>query len=192
MKDTKVIGDQYLNQDFQKGFIINLENKSKAEASLRFNIYESAFELMFHEDANSIKKLNKTPDVAYVLNAEKFVLLDEHLLDPEMPLNSPGYVVELFNIGSGASLYKKYILEIEFKRRAWQPHSFINDKALFYIKIGDEYHAVGHGKRKVAGLFENHQEKMITYINDKGFNFKGNDKKIEKELVQVVRYYNTL
>ena len=188
-----VRGDKYLSSDFQKGFIVNLKEKSKAEANLRYNIYEGAFELMLHKDVNNAKKLIKSSDVEYELNGEKFVLLDYHLFDAELPSNSFGYVVELESNGTEASLYKKYTLEVDFGSRSYYSfYSYINNKAIFYIKIGDNYHEVEKGKRKVFDLFKNHQDKIIAYAKYKGFNFKGNDETTEKELIQMVRYYNTL
>jgi hypothetical protein len=194
---TKVLGDKFLYPEFFNGTIINYQNSTKAKADLRYNIYSDVFEISLNSANDQFKKLKKDKNYQFILNEEKFVLIQNSLLDGNSQDGDYGYVVELYNSQSKTSLFKKYKLKFKIGSEGesqYHPHndSEIIDFVDYFIKIDDRYQKVELNKNKIARLFDDHKAEIVDFIDHRKFNFRGANNKIENQLVQVVRYYNSL
>ncbi|RRO23202.1 hypothetical protein [Flavobacteriaceae bacterium 14752] len=195
--NSSVVGDIYLDSSFSDGKIISLEENTSAKANLRYNIYDDCFELSFNTKSQNYKQLTKSDNYAFIINDEKFVLIESQLLNPELPKESKGYIVEILPYNSNIGLFKKYQINFELGVHGVTNYyktqnSKIENTRTYFLKINNSFKQIKLSKNKIANLFQESSDDVKSYIKHKKFKFKGSDKDIEMELIQVVRYYKNL
>ncbi|MGX1025156.1 hypothetical protein [Flavobacterium sp. CS20] len=191
-------GSPFLTEDFQFGYIIDSKSKNKAQAYLRYDVYNDVFEIKLEPNSKSLKTLKRTPRYKYNLGGETFVLIKSPQVINEEHYNSGnGYVVELTSPKAEAVLYKRYFKELIPGSKALTSYQqdippSIKSDTRYIIKFGDTYVRAEDHKKKILDAFSDHKKDIKNYIKDKGFKFRGDDKEIQNQMIQVVRYYNSL
>lgn len=200
ISNEDIDGSPFLYENFTYGKIIDLSQDKTIEALMRYDVYQDRFEIMVADDSENIKVLKRSNNYEYVLNREKFVLIQSEEAINEIHYNvGNGYVVELTSPeNSEAALYKRYskkLIQGKKAKTTYQqdtPPKIEND-VRYIIKFGDEFVRVEDHKRKILDAFPKDKQKDIKdYIKSKKFKFRGSEQEIQNEMVQVVRYYNTL
>lgn len=193
-----VQGTPFLNKGFEYGYIIDTKSKNKSQTFLRYDVYNDVFEIQLDPNDKSLKTLERTPRFQYTLNGEKFVLIQTPVLNEAHYTSANGYAVELTTPEADAVLYKRYFKELRPGRKAATSYQSdtppsISSKMNYIIKIGDKYSIAEDHRKKILDAFPSDKQNAIKkYISSKKFKFRGSDKEIENEMIQVVRYYNSL
>jgi hypothetical protein len=195
IKDVE--GSQFLNDEFQYGFIIDIDQNNKAKTFLRYNVYKDVFEIKFDLNSESLKQLERLPKYQYKLNNEKFVLIQDDIINDQHYISGNGYVVELTPPKDVAVLYKRYYKKLYPGRKAQSSYQKdkpprMKDGVKYIIKFGDEFKIAEDHRKRILDAFPDHKKEIRKYIKDKKFKFRGDDKEIQNQMIQVVRYYNSL
>ena len=193
-----VQGTPFFKKDFVYGYIIDTKGKNKSQTFLRYDVYNDIFEIQLDPNDESLKTLERSPRFEYMIDGEKFVLIQTDVLNEAHYTSGNGYAVELTSPEADAVLYKRHFKELKpgskgaTSYQADTPPS-ISSKSMFIIKFGDNYVQAEDHKKKILDAFpSDKQDAMKKFIKSKNFKFRGSDKEIENEMIQVVRYYNTL
>jgi len=195
---SDIEGTPFLSEDFQTGYIIDTKSDNKAQTFLRYDVYNDVFEIRLDPNSESLKTLKRTPRYQYIINNEKFILIQSaDAINEEHYKSGNGYVVELTSPKANAVLYKRYFKELKSGSKALTSYQedippSIKSGVRYIIKFGDDYVKAESHKRKILDAFPDHQKEMKKFIKDKKFKFRGSDREIKNEMVQVVRYYNSL
>lgn len=191
-------GSPFLYDDFKKGYIIDEKSDNKAQTYVRYDVYNDVFEIRLNPNAEALKTLKRTPRYQYVINNEKFVLIESvEAINEEHYTSGNGYVVELTSPESEAVLYKRYYSDINSGSKALTSYQkdippSIKSRDRYIIKFGDNYVRAEDHKKKILDAFPDHKKEIKKYIKNKNFKFRGSDEEIQNQMVQVVRYYNSL
>ncbi len=193
-----VKGSPFLIEEFVTGYIVDTKAENKAQTNLRYDIYNDVFEIQLNPGDESLKTLERTPRFQYTINGEKFVLIQTDALNVEHYTSGNGYVVELTQPDAGVTLYKRYYKSLNQGKKASTSYGAdippsISDEMMFLIKMDNKFVvAESHRKRVLDAFPSNKQSQLKDFIKDKGLRFKGSDKEVQNDMIQLVRYYNSL
>ncbi|RRO23201.1 hypothetical protein [Flavobacteriaceae bacterium 14752] len=195
---SDIQGSPFLMEDFQMGYIVDTKSENKAQTYLRYDVYNDVFEIRLDPNSESLKTLKRTPRYKYKIGNETFILIESpDAINEEHYTSGNGYVVELTSPEAEAVLYKRYFKELKSGSKALTSYQqdvppSIDSDSRYIIKFGDNYVRAEDHRKKILDAFPDHQKDMKKYIKDKGFKFRGTDREIQNEMIQVVRYYNSL
>jgi hypothetical protein len=195
-KDVK--GTMFLEEDIEYGYIIDTSLKNKVQAYLKYDVYNDFFGIQLDRNGQNLKRLERTSRFYYVLNDEKFVLIQTNILNVEHYNSGNGYAVELTTPLAKAVLYKRYYKKFDpgsVSQSSYQANinPSLNTNAFYIIKFGDDFIKAETHKKGILNAFPSDKQSAIKkLISHKEFNFKGSDDEIENDMIQVVRYYNSL
>ncbi len=195
---SDIEGSPFLNEDFQIGYIVDTKSDNKAQTYLRYDVYNDVFEIRLDPNSESLKTLKRTPRYKYKIGNETFVLIEsQEAINEEHYISGNGYVVELTSPEAGAVLYKRYFKELKSGSKALTSYQedippSIDSDSRYIIKFGNAFVRAEDHRKKILDAFPDHQKEIKKYIKDKGFKFRGDEKEVQNQMVQVVRYYNSL
>ncbi len=194
---SDINGTPFLKKEFSYGFVLDTVSQTKAYTNLRYDVYNDLFEIKLEPSSKSLKTIVRSPQFQYFLNDEKFVLIQTDVLNKNQYISGNGYVVELTTSKLEVVLYKRYTKKFIPGKDAKSSYGTsmpprITEETNFIIKFEDKFVLAEPHKRKILDAFPNHEKKLKKYIKDKGFKFRGSDREIQNEMIQVVRYYNSL
>ena len=197
-KLNEVSGSPFFNENFKSGHVIDIESDNKVKTFLRYDVYNDLFEIKLDLNSESIKILERSQNYQYTLNNEKFVLIKyPQVINEGHYISGNGYVVELTNPSKKAILYKRYYVDFNEGRKATSsydkdtPPSLDLDKR-FIIKFNDEYVKAEDHKRKILDAFPDKQKEIKKFIKSKNFKFRGDDSKVQMQMIETVKHYNSL
>jgi len=191
-------GTPFLKEDFGYGYIVDTTVKNKTQTFLRYDIYNDIFEIRLDPNDKSLKTLERSPRFQYVIDGEKFVLIQTDALNEEHYTSGNGYAVELTAPEGQAVLYKRYYKKLKPGSKGATSYQAdipprISSKIMYLIKFGDTYVRAEDHRRRILDAFPSDKQSAIKkFIKSKKFKFRGDDEDIEKEMIQVVRFYNSL
>jgi hypothetical protein len=190
-------GSPFLSEEFQFGNILDNNSMKKVETYLRYDIYNDVFEIQLDTRSDKINTLERTQNFDYYLNDEKFVLIKSNVLNVEHYTSGNGYVVELIPENENAALYKRYYVELKSGSKALTSYQedippSIRKEEMYIIKINDDYYELEKDRKDVIEAFPDFKDKLKKYIKEKKFKFRGDDREVQNQMVQLVRYYNSL
>ncbi|MBS3738393.1 hypothetical protein [Mesohalobacter halotolerans] len=195
IEDVK--GSPFFNEEFNYGYIIDTKMDNKVQTFLRYDIYNDIFEIKLEPNDKSLKTLNRTPRFEYLLNDERFVIIQTSELNEAHYSSGNGYAVKLTSADNNAILYKRYYSALRQGKKAATSYQAdippsISQKVKYIIKFGDEFKTAEDHRKRILDAFPDHKKEIRKYIKDKKFKFRGDDKEIQNQMIQVVRYYNSL
>jgi hypothetical protein len=195
LEDVK--GSPFLNEDFAFGNILDENSNQRVETYLRYDIYNDIFEIQLDSRSDKINTLERSTNFVYYLNDEKFVLIKSNLLNVEHYTSGNGYVVELLPGNENAGLYKRYYVELKPGSEALTSYQedippSIRNEIMYIMKLDGNYYELPADRKDIVDMFPNNQDKIKKYIKEKKFKFRGDDQEVQNQVLQVVRYYNTL
>jgi len=195
LEDVK--GSPFLDEDFSFGNILDENSNQRVETYLRYDIYNDVFEIQLDNRTDKINTLDRTTNFVYYLNDEKFVLIKTNILNVEQYNSGNGYVVELIPESDNATLYKRYYIELKPGSKALTSYQedippTIDKEIMYIVKLEGDYYELPADKKDIIEVFPDNQDKIKKYIKEKKFKFRGGDKEVQDQVLQVVRYYNTL
>jgi hypothetical protein len=190
-------GSPFLSEEFQFGNILDNNSMKKVETYLRYDIYNDVFEIQLDTRSDKINTLERTQNFDYYLNDEKFVLIKSNVLNVEHYTSGNGYVVELIPENVNAALYKRYYVELKSGSKALTSYQedippSIRKKEMYIVKINEDYYELEKDRKDVIDAFPDFKDKLKKYIKEKKFKFRGDDREVQNQMVQLVRYYNSL
>jgi hypothetical protein len=181
--EEKVDGTPYQNENFVKGTVYSSKGKFP-DVMMRYNIYADQIEF-------------KQKDITYILDPGpdiKKIDLGDHLLvveKYEVKGKSKSGFYTLLDSGKVTLVAKKVVTY----REAQAPKALeIAGKPAKYSKAGDEFlYRIGDGPlmevgsiKKFVENFPDRQEELMKFVSQEKIS------KNEKELIKLVRYYNSL
>ncbi|WP_121666774.1 hypothetical protein [Mesonia aquimarina] len=187
-------GSPYLNEDFKSGYIEDQAKDKKIKGYLRYRIFDDVFEV----------KNNPRSDEAMVLKrSEKYVInigTREFMFLQNLPIRikgvNNGYVEVLVKDDNGVSLYKRITQDYSPAKKARSTYSSsqkakLDNNIHYFISSNGNMEVIEAHKRKAADAFANNNEVLEDYIKENGLKFRGEEDE-QKDLIQLVNYYNTL
>lgn len=192
-----VRGTPYLNEDFVKGIIVDVKNDNTIAAFLRYNSYNDVFEIKGDLNSNDVKTLERTPNYQYIVNGEKYVLINAPVVINKYHYRKGnGYVVELKET-ENISLYKRYAKQYEKGKKAISNYDVdkpaqLNTKTAYFFKFKDRYVPVEPHKKRVLDAFTDHRKDIKKFVKENKIKFRGGTEGEEEDLIKVMNYYNTL
>jgi hypothetical protein len=193
-----VNGTPFLGEGFEYGYIIDTKGKNKSQTFLRYDVYNDIFEIQLDPNDESLKTLERTPRFQYTLNGEKFVLIQTDVLNDAHYTSGNGYAVELTSPEANTVLYKRYYKELKPGSKgatSYQPDvpPSISSNLVYIVKLGDSYVEAEDHKKKILDAFPSDKQGALKkFIKAKGFKLKGSDQEVQNEMIQIVRYYNSI
>ena len=192
-----VKGSPFLNENFAFGNILDENSNQRVETNLRYDLYNDVFEIQLDPRSDKINTLDRTENFVYYLNNEKFVLIKTNLLNVEHYTSGNGYVVEVLPETNNVALFKRYYVELRAGSEAVTSYQedippSIQREIMYILKLEGDYYELPADKKDIVEVFPDKQEDIRRYIKEKKFKFRGDDKEIQNQMLQVVRYYNTL
>jgi len=190
-----VRGTPYVNEDFVKGVIVDVKNEKNIPGLLRYDSYNDNFEIKV--ESNSIKSLKRTPNYEYILDGEKYVLINSpQVINKYHYRNGNGYVVELKKTAN-LSLYKRYAKQYKKGKKAISNYDIdkpasLETKTTYIFKFKDEYVTVEPHKKRVLEAFTDHKKEVKKFIKENKIKFRGGSEGEESDLIKVLDFYNTL
>ena len=192
---STIQGSPYFEDKFKKGYIKDLQNDKIINANLRYRIFDDMFEIQPNSNSEELSILKRSKNYSIKINDKIFVF--EENFPIEMRGVNNGYALILSNNNDskkGAVLYKRITQEyIEAKKNSTtysNSKSRLINKDYYFIKTNDEIIQIEPHKKRAADAFPDHQKELENYIKDKKLKFRGDDE--EKDLIELVEYYNTL
>ena len=179
---VEIAGSPFLDDKYKDG-MIHMGDKTQA-APIRYNAYQDLIEY----------KLNGVPMVLEPNPAITRVIIANEVfvpLNPTANAKKPGYFV-LLDSGKVKLYAKKKIVYVPFRKQGKidgtdQPAEFKKSPDTFYVQLGDgQLQEVDNMKAVVASLPDK-QDELTQYVKKE----KISPKK-EKDLLQFVKYYNSL
>lgn len=198
VKLSEIKGSPFLIEEFKSGIIIDTNNDKEYPTNLRYNVLNDVFEIKINKNDTELKRLNRYFNYQYILNGEKFVLIQSQETLNELHYNTGnGYVVELTDPKKENVLYKRYYAEKKEGKKAQSTYQkdtppSIDVDQRFIIKFGEDYVKAEAHKKRVVDAFPNKQNILKDYIKSNKLKFRGNDEDLENQMIQLVDYYNTL
>ena len=195
---NEISGSPFLNKNFNKGYVLNTNSNNKVQTYLRYDIYNDLFEIKLDSNSESLKTLERSVNYEYLLNGEKFVLIESsNVINENHYTTGNGYVVELIPSIDRVGLYKRYSSKLIPGKKATSSYGkdtkpSIRNSVKYFLKLQEKFVQVEDHKRRILDAFPDNQKKLKKYIKGKGFKFRGSDRKIQNQMVKVVRYYNSL
>ena len=194
---SDIQGSPFLNEEFAFGNILENKSMKKVETNLRYDMYKDLFEIQLESGSETINTLDRTKNIDYYLNGEKFVLIQSRIININHYDSGNGYVVELIPENDNAALYKRYYVDIKPGSKANTSYEVeippsIKKKVMYIVKIENDYYELPANKKEIVEVFLDNQNDLKSYIKEKKFKFKGDEKEVQDQMVQLVRYYNSL
>lgn len=199
-KDIKVIivdpnlkGSPYANQNFIKGEVIDKQNNKKIDVYLRYRIIDDVIQVKSNSTNNNIYILSRSPKNEALIGQSLYLFLENYPI--QMNGTSNGYALVLNSINKSAILLKRQVQEYIASKEAENSYSSntpakLNTSTYYFIKINDEIIQIEPHKKRAADAFPDHKKELENYIKDKKLKFRGDDE--EKDLIELIEYYNTL
>lgn len=184
---SKIKGSPYKNENFIDGFVYIKDSDSRITASFRYNIYNDAIEFIDTKD-QSIKALHKKEGMDFNFGGENFIYKNKNTSKNI----KPGYYKVLLTNEEATSLFVKYSCDFIQEIPAPTPlqqetRAEFKTKTFYYILIEGVMKDLPRSKKKIIEAFLSHRSKVKTYISKNRLNVKD-----EKDLIQLVSYYNSL
>lgn len=192
-----VKGSPFLNENFSFGNILDENSNQRVETNLRYDMYNDIFEIQLDNRSDQVNTLDRTTNFVYYLNGEKFVLVRTNLINVEHYTSGNGYVVELIPENENATLYKRYYVDLRPGSKAQTSYQEdipprIDKEIMYLIKLEGDYYELPTDRKDIVDVFPDNREEIKKYIKAKKFKFRGDEQEIQNQMLQVVRYYNTL
>jgi hypothetical protein len=198
LKISEIRGTPYLIDSFQSGSVIDTITNTKASAYLRFDVFNDVFEIQVKLGDQKLMKLDRSPRFQYVLNDEKFVLIQTDKINDDHYIAGNGYAVELTSPEFDVVLYKRYTKKFNPGKKAETSYgtsmpSRINDETVYLIKSKNEFKLADSHRKRILEIFpKDKRGKIEKYIKNKKLKFRGSEKEIDQDMIQTIRYYNSL
>lgn len=188
-----VDGSIYENEEFKEGILYDTEKDRNLQLFVRFDVFNDRFEVKENDYSKDIFILDRTDNfkIFFKESPEKrFVFFNS------LPINdnNNGYLYKL--IDNDLKLFKHYTKMYyppEPAKNSYESSkkARLVDNVSYFIQ-NEEFNfiEVNLNKRKIIDDFPAHQKELKNYIKDKKLKFRGDDE--EKDLIQLVEYYNTL
>jgi hypothetical protein len=145
-----------------------------------------------------LKKLPRSTGYEYILNEKKFILiLSESAINELHYDNGNGFVELMTSSYQDNVLYKRYYIEKKEGRKASNtyqkdiPPKFILESR-YIIKFKDKFVRVEAHKKRVLEKFPDNIKELKKFIDDNKLKFRGDEEEIDKEMVMLVNYYNSI
>lgn len=184
LSSKALVGSMYINDAFLPGKIDSQENTY----SFRYNAYQDEMEVKFGE-ATYFMPLSTYYSISFVGTNKKYQVLD---YDSDAT-SKKGFFVELQN-GTPMTLYNKekvkYYPEVPAKLgfSRYEPPKLQRTKNNFFIVLeGTKAISVPTKKKEALNMFTKKVSTMKSYIKKNKLSFKK-----EADMIQMVRYYNSL
>ena len=179
-----LVGTMYVNNDFFPGRIDAQENTY----SFRYNAFLDEMEVQFGE-ANYFMPLAAYYTITFVGTNKKYEVLDNQSGSD----SKKGFFVVLLK-GEPMSLYKKenikFYEEVPAKLgfTKYEPPKLQRTKDSFFVRFeGTEAIEIPQKKKEALKVFSKKGSSMTSYIKKNKLSFKK-----EGDVIQMVRYYNSL
>lgn len=196
---TSIKGSPFLNDDFVEGFIYDSKKDTKTELFLRYDVFNDIFEILLGRNMSSIKTLKRSTNFEYILNDEKFVLIQSpSIINKKQYVTGNGYVAEVKNFNNDLALYKRYMKEYRPPVKAEtmydldKPAVLVNE--FFYIlKDKNSFTELeSHKKRILDGFPKKYQKELNKFIKSNKFKFRGDDDNVEKQIIELIQHYSEI
>lgn len=195
---SNVNGSPYWNDDFKKG-IVHLKSKDNSTSGfLRYRIFDDVFE--YKEALNSSDEtyvLDHSRDVEMTLEGNTFVWLMNLPAAGEGQSMKEGYalILERGEDENDVTLYKRFKLiytPAEAKSNSYEMPNKAQLKGDSYYMVGinDNLVMANPSKKKATDAFPDHKAELQKYIKDNKLKFKKKNR--EEDLIELVKYYNSL
>ena len=179
---VEIAGSPFLDDKYKDG-MIHIGDKTQA-APIRYNAYQDLIEY----------KLNGVPMVLDANQAVTKVTVGDEVFIPLTTNSSakkPGYFV-LLDSGKVKLYAKKKIVYVPFRKQGKidgtdQPAEFKKSPDTFYFQMGDGQLQEVDNMKSVVASMPDKQDELTQYVKKE----KISPKK-EKDLLQFVKYYNSL
>lgn len=193
LADPNLKGSPYANQNFIKGEIIDKSIEKKIDVYLRYRIIDDVIQVKSNSTNNDIYILSRSTKNEALIGESLYLFLENYPI--QMNGTSNGYALVLNNRNKSAILLKRQVQEYIASKEAQNSYSSntpakLNTSIYYFIKTNDEIIQIEPHKKRAADAFPDHKKELENYIKDKKLKFRGDDE--EKDLIELVEYYNTL
>jgi hypothetical protein len=191
-------GSPYLIDEFKKGTVIYNSKDMEIQAYLKYDIYNDVFEIKVGLNDTYADLLDKQSKFDCILNGYKFVLLKSKTAINELHYNNGrGYAAELIKNDKKITLYKRFFAEKKEAEKARTSYhrdekASIEIDVRYIFRINGNFIRVDAHKKRILEAFPDQHQKIEFYIKKNNLKFRGSDEKIERQVIQVVEYYNSL
>mgnify|MGYP001184004387 CR=1 FL=1 len=187
-------GSPYLQKEFKKGFIEDTEQGKTIEAYLRYRIIDDMFEISKKSNPKEISVLKRGTNYNVRMGNKKFRFIMDYPI--ELKGTYSGYAEVMFE-KENISLYKRITQDYTPKKKMENGYASsssskasLDNEEYYFIETNDEIIQIEPHKKRAADAFPDHTKELENYIKDKKLKFRGDDE--EKDLIQLVEFYNTL
>ena len=192
IESQDVIGSIYLDKNFQKGKIIDIEKGIVIDAYLRYRIIDDTFEVKTKPSDTETILMDRSSKFDIRLGEKSFTFLNNQPISLKGTRN--GYVMihtEKDNVSLYQRLTQDYIpgekaqtaMESDRKPR-------LNNNNHYFLKISNNITEIIPHKKEAYKAFPNHQDELKDYIKDQKLKFKSDDQ--TEDLTKLVEYYASL
>lgn len=195
---SQINGSPFLTDEFSSGKIIDTKKGMDVPILLRYDVLNDVFEIKINKSDTELKSLERSFNYEYQLNGEKFILIQSPKTLNELHYNTGnGYVAELTDSQKETVLYKRYFAEKKEGKKAQSTYQKDTPPSIdvdyrFIIKFGKQFVKAEAHKKRVLDAFPDQRNVLKKYIKTKKLKFRGNDDKVENQMVMLVDYYNSL
>lgn len=187
--DADFTGTPYTDKEFKNGNVIKSGVTIAHNIGLRYNASKDLFEIKKTSvlKNNQAKVLISSNDISIKLGNERFVFLT-----PNENNNSQGYFIDTYS-GNNASLYKKikkvYIPEQKaYTSLASNVAAYYKEKVTLYLYTQDGLLVeLPNSKKARIKAFGDKSKEVKVFLKENKVNINK-----ESELIEVIKYYNTL
>jgi hypothetical protein len=181
-------GSPYFNENFIKGSIFNGKDLIKENVLLRYNIYADEIEIKKYDflPDDEISSLTKDPRFYVKILNNIFVFATY-----QQSIEKGGYF-KVIQPGKHYDLYKKIIIDFTpFKSanaiESEKPAAFKRTQDYYLVTKKGNFFKIPKRTSKIYTIMDGKEKKIKDFIKKNKLNLK-----IEKDLVQLVNYYNSI
>lgn len=195
---SDVNGSPYWNDHYQKGSIYVKRKNDSATGYLRYRVFDDVFE---YKDTTGVFKniltLSRDRNVEMTLDGETFIWLMNLPAAGEGQPMKEGYamILEKGKNQNAATLYKRF--KMSYTPAQKKKNSFelpkkaqLKTNSYYILEVNHDLLLINPSKKKVTDAFPDHKAELNKYIKDNKLKFK--KKHQEEDLVELVKYYNSL
>ncbi len=195
----KVNGSPLLYEDFKIGKIIEeKEDGEEMEGEIRYNIFKDEFELMMEDDRSKAGPVQKTNQLGFELEGERFKYFHGPRILFENGRSPNGYLVivdEFEKNGNKAQILKRYYQDFIPEQKSESSYDTgrpaqLKSSVAYYISVNGDYFEIETSKRKANNNFPGEFKKEIkNFIKKNKIKFRGDSNEKEEQISSVVEYY---
>jgi len=181
---AKFEGSPYLDEEFKHGGLV-YKNKLFTNLLLRYNYYEGYFEIKTGDEVKFYDPRYTAVDTVW-LESNKYIYI-EHKDGKSIRRN----YMKLLHDGPAKALTFKEIIMLDPEPasgyKAARPARFDPRPEVTYIQFGDAPAVEFKNKRSIGEVFPTHVKEIEKHAKSENLKFRD-----ASDLVELVRYYNTL